>query len=280
MKKVILYVVMACAICFSSACSKDTDENKEEFCSYLNTENIDKTIPIVNEFLVGLKRNLNEEQKLQTLIAWLKSCPCVIDATILCNSCIGSQPAQSEVSILFNENGITKDFVFDVGMTNPLQIVRCHQHYDPINVYVKIKNYYTINRVFEFINTFTLNAKEIYGGVHFSTMSSDSLQYILDGLNSKPYITAWGSLDYYTYQIRISSTLHDMENRDYQNDWLKSMNDYQLIEIMDYYNSGYTIHFIVPEGTEKQWEARFKQHEFVEWAAVSYWGHYYPGPYE
>ncbi|MDR0796166.1 MAG: hypothetical protein LBE79_08985, partial [Tannerella sp.] len=87
-------------------CDKEgqvTDSGK--LCSYLNIENINKTIPVINDYLASLKSNLNDEQKLQSLTDWLKSSPCVIDATILCMSCIYTLPAQSEISFSFKEGG-------------------------------------------------------------------------------------------------------------------------------------------------------------------------------
>jgi len=100
----------------------------EEFRSYVNTENIDKTIPLINEFLAGLSNNLNDEQKLQALSTWLKSCPGITDATVLCVSCIYTLPAQSEILVSFKENGITKDLTLDISMSNPLKAIRYHEH--------------------------------------------------------------------------------------------------------------------------------------------------------
>jgi hypothetical protein len=95
---------------------------------YLNSEDIDKTIPIINEFLVGLPNSNSfseDEQNLQALTEWLKSKSCVIDATILCVSCIYTYPAQSEISFSFNEEEITKEVVLDILMTNPLKASIC-----------------------------------------------------------------------------------------------------------------------------------------------------------
>lgn len=96
-------------------CNKEKDLNtsKEEYCLYLNSENIGKTIPIINDYLATLKRNLNEEQKLLLLVKWLKAMPCVIDADILCVECIYTLPAISEIWFSFEENGIIKKVVLD-----------------------------------------------------------------------------------------------------------------------------------------------------------------------
>ena len=80
---------------------------------YLNWENIDETIPVINDYLSTLKSNLNEEQKLQQLVKWLKSATCVIDADIICVGCIFTMPAISEIWFSFKENGITRIVILD-----------------------------------------------------------------------------------------------------------------------------------------------------------------------
>ena len=122
---VMLLLLLGVAGCNSEMNSKEF--NKDEFCAYVNTENINKTIPIVNEFLSGLSDNLDETQKIQQLAVWLKSCPCVIDATIFCVSCVKTLPEQSEIVISFNENGEVKELNICISMSNPLKAVRYHE---------------------------------------------------------------------------------------------------------------------------------------------------------
>ena len=69
-----------------------------------------------------------------------------------------------------------------------------------------------------------------------------------------------------------------MHNKDYQEDWFKTMNDYQLVENNSEYDygdgvqhgSGYIINFCIPEGTGKHWEEKFMEYNFVRWAEMSY----------
>jgi len=105
-------------------CDKEKDK-KDELCSYLNSENLDKTIPIINNYLAGQKSKLDDEEKLEALIKWLKSCPCVVDATILCVSCIYTFPAMSEISISFEENEKKVELILDILMSNPLKASIC-----------------------------------------------------------------------------------------------------------------------------------------------------------
>ena len=125
---------------------KGTDS--EKLCSYLNIENINKTIPIINDYLASLKSNLNDEQKLQSLTEWLKSSPCVIDATILCVSCIYTLPAQSEVNFSFKEGGVTKIVTLDILMSNPLKAGICKIQGASNETNVTLKNTESYTRTF------------------------------------------------------------------------------------------------------------------------------------
>ena len=121
MNTIKLTVVMFFLLLLTVGCNKEV--NKDEFCSYVNVKNIDKTIPFINEFLSELSDNLDDEQKLLAFETWLKSYPCIIDATTLCVSCVYTNPAQSEILISFEENGIIKEFALDISMSDPLRAV-------------------------------------------------------------------------------------------------------------------------------------------------------------
>lgn len=269
-----------------SGCSNDDEFEMgkiemEEFCLYVNTEDIDQTIPSINDFLATLPSQLSDNQKLQKLSEWLMLYPCVTEVAIVCESCIRTNSMVSEMMISFKENEITKDLILDIAMTNPLRVENIHKYYALNDVFVQTNNNFTIEDVFEFINSLDpdIDVESIDNGVYISTMSSDNLQYILDSLNAKPYTndgnTWWttGYLHYLTKQITIFPRLYNMRNKDYQNDWLKSMNDYQLVERMTEDHEGYIIHFKVPEGTERQWETEFKSYEFVNWTELNYYMH-------
>ena len=267
LKNIIILLVLAIGV---SACEKCHEFDDEvEFCSNLNLEDIDKTIPIINEFLATLPEDLNNEQKLQAFTKWLTSYPCIIDATIVCESC---HFTMSEIMIYFEENGTTRDLSLIIVMGKTLHVAE-YWHYTPMKISVKTKKGFTIDKIFDFINSLDHDVKEIRSGVLKSTMSSDSLQYILDQLNTKPYtnngdvLKTGGYLHYSTNQIHIFPHLFNMKNVDYQVDWLSSMTEYKLVEDLDF---GYTIRFQVSEGTERQWETKFKEYEFVEWAELNY----------
>lgn len=126
MKQLNLIGLMLLLLIGFVGCDKETQvTDNEELCSYLNIKNINKTIPVINDYLASLKSNLNDEEKLQSLTEWLKSSSCIIDATILCVSCIETLPEQSEISFSFKEGGVTMVVTLDISMSNPLKAGIC-----------------------------------------------------------------------------------------------------------------------------------------------------------
>ena len=154
----------------------------------------------------------------------------------------------------------------------------------PTDVLVKVKGYYTIDKVFNFINLFNHEVEYINSQVYTSTLPPDSLKYILDYLNAKPYTndgSGWfvnGYLHYKTQQITIFPMLFQIKKKEYQRDWLLSMVKLKLSEDTNSLTDGCIIFFHVPEGTEKEWEKRFEAFDFVEWAELNYYVELNPWP--
>jgi hypothetical protein len=143
----------------------------------------------------------------------------------------------------------------------------------PTDVLVKTKGYYTIDKVFEFINLFDHDVESIKYGFYTSSLPLDSLQYILDYLNAKPYThdgVRWHVTGYTTDVITIFPKLFKMKNKEYQADWLQSMEILKLAEKTNMEGSGNIIFFHVPVGKEKDWVEKFKKYDFVEWAELNY----------
>ena len=125
--------------------------DSEKLCSYLNIENINKTTPIINDYLAGLPSSNSfeeDEQNLQVLTKWLKSCPCIIDTTILCVSCIKTLPAQSEISFSFKEGDVTKVVTLDILMSTPLKARICKIQGASNETNVTLKNTESYSRTF------------------------------------------------------------------------------------------------------------------------------------
>jgi hypothetical protein len=150
------------------------------------------------------------------------------------------------------------------------------EKYMPTDVMVKIKGYYTIDKVFNFINSFNHEVENIRSQTYTSGLPSDSLQYVLDYLNEKTYTNDgndWfvnGYLHNQTKVITIIPRLFDMDNTSYQADWLASMNILKLKEETSGETAGCIIFFHVPEGHEKEWVKKFEEYDFVEWADLNH----------
>jgi len=128
----------------------DENADKELFCSYVSVENIDRTIPIVNEFLSGLSGYLNNDQQLQELTAWLKSQPCIVDAAVFKET-----PTASEILFLFDESGTTKDLIFVISMTKQLKVIGYREYKKPeIDGFSRCLNVENIDQAMLVINDF------------------------------------------------------------------------------------------------------------------------------
>jgi hypothetical protein len=68
---------------------------------------------------------------LQELTTWLKLQPCINNAAVFCNSCIETESQESKISISFDENGLTKNFILEVSKIHPLTALG---FYEPIDI--------------------------------------------------------------------------------------------------------------------------------------------------
>lgn len=150
------------------------------------------------------------------------------------------------------------------------------EEFVPTDVLVKTNASYTIDKVFDFINSFDHDVEYIKRGKYTSSLPSDSLTYVLNYLNAKSYTNdgnTWfvtGYLHYQTQIITIFPRLFDINNIENQTDWLQSMEILQLSEQLDRETSGYVIYFHVPIGTEKEWVEIFETYDFVKWVELNY----------
>ena len=302
MKNVVIILVLA--ICLSacdegaeinlSAGDEDTemDFNSDlEFCSCLNMEDINKTIPIVNEFLAELPEGISGEKTFEYLKTWLNTFPCDINAKILIGEDMfwGGERIYG-VSISIKDNEIFRELSLDFlgfnyeGIDPYSQIVG--YSYDKQNI-IQVKTKYSKNiDVFDFINSTGFDVQNTKYGTYISSMPADSanLEFITNKLKVKPYTNDnWvnGHLNWYTTGITFFVNLYEMHNLDYQSDWIKTMDEYKLVEYdfaneyKDYdedyiYGPGVLIAFYIPEGTGKEWETKFAEYPFVRWAELSY----------
>ena len=150
------------------------------------------------------------------------------------------------------------------------------KEFAPGEVSVGIKSGTNINALFDFINQFDHNVDNINSLTFTSDLTSDNLQNVLDNLNAKTYTNDginWfvtGYLHYQTNQITIFPRLFEMDNVEYQNDWLNSMNELELIEKHNIELNSGIIRFIVPIGKELEWKSQFENYNIVDWAELNY----------
>jgi len=252
---------------------------KDEFCLYNNVEDFYKTAPFINEYLSTLLENISDEQKLQALTGWLNSQPCVINANLegawTDKDCmIMCQPGRyGSIAIILDDNGKTRELTLSIfGEYSKPLLATNYSYLKPKEVRVALKTETTtIRNVFEFINLFNFRALNIYragaGRGYLSTMPESSLEDILEILNAKPYFSRVHG--YFYEHVTIDVTMSNMENKDYQADWLKFMNDYNFFEGQTNW-AWFMIDFEVPDGKEKEWIEKFNTYDPVIWATFNY----------
>lgn len=147
----------------------------------------------------------------------------------------------------------------------------------PRDVVVKTKEDFSIEKVFNMINSYDHEVKVISSNVYTSTLPSDSLQYVLSELHKKPYLTetsGWktgGYLHYQTQIITVFPRLHGMNEKSLQADWLATLAHLKLKE-----NGGNLILLHVPVNEEKVWVDKFKKMSFIDWAELNYYADVVP----
>ena len=158
------------------------------------------------------------------------------------------------------------------------------QEFVPGEVLVGIKSGTDINDLFNFINLFDHQVDNVNSLTFISDLPSDNLQYVLDFLNDKTYTNDgidWfvtGYLHHQTNQITIFPRLFGMENIEYQNDWLYSMNELELNEKHNLQLNSGIIHFYVPVGKELEWKDQFENYNIVDWTELNYFLDIDPNP--
>lgn len=109
-----------------SACHKENDSVGDDslFCEYVNNGKFEATAPLIDNYLLTLGNN---NTNLELLKSWLEARNCVVSVQILCNSCIKTYPAQSELRVVFNQNGNYTTLKMDIIMSKPLKFRTYHE---------------------------------------------------------------------------------------------------------------------------------------------------------
>lgn len=120
---VILLTVFVLSGCEKTSL-KCTDD--QEFCAVVSAGEYDRTGPIINKYLSGQDKQMSGKDKLAALADWLNCKSCISQVEILCNSCIYTNPPQSELRILFSTAGQNTEKILDILMSEPLKFAGFH----------------------------------------------------------------------------------------------------------------------------------------------------------
>jgi hypothetical protein len=147
--------------------------------------------------------------------------------------------------------------------------------YSPGSVLVTAKKHYPIDSVFKFINSFNHRVHSINRPTHVSGISLDSLNYVLDNLQSKPYINEHSAylnkrVTEMKNKMALAIRLSNMNNTSFQTDWLKTKNELKLSVDTAASISGFMIEFIVPVGEEEEWVHKFSEYDIVDHATLNW----------
>ena len=284
--KITVLPSMLCALLLVVfSCGKQKQENDElcwecdELCLYASVEDFHKTAPFINAYLIHLSKNAwrSDEQKLQALVKWLNVQPCIIRAELqpviksevsISPKSTPAQPPRGIIAIWFDEN-LTEEAIFlEIGPRHPydseIWVANRYRYMKPGEVRVQILHASSINMVFDFINTFDFEVLWVYDLWFYST--AHNRNYVLDN-KSNLYIAGVGITPGSPY---FSPTFYSIDNKYFQDDWLKFMEEYQLIESTDRFSPEIT--FLVPDGKEREWAAKFLANfDFVTSTNVNWW---------
>jgi len=127
-RKTILTAVIISLTCLTHwACNKEkvSCSDDQTFCSLVDNQDFDATGSIIDNYLAGLERNKKDEN-LERLRDWLECKSCIDKAEIICNSCIKTNPPQSELIVDFILNGQTVTMLLNIWMDESLKFCAYH----------------------------------------------------------------------------------------------------------------------------------------------------------
>jgi hypothetical protein len=128
----------------------------------------------------------------------------------------------------------------------------------------------SIEQSFDLINSYGLQIDAVMGHYYESSLAGDSIQYIVDYLNSKDYINTNGfraieggsvCIHNQTGTLTVFCNLWDMTIEN-QEDWIETISILKLTER----SSPRSFVLTVPIGEEKEWVTTFKNIDSIKWA--------------
>jgi hypothetical protein len=126
-KRLITWIVILSAFFLSNCAENDFEcRNNRQFCTPIQSENLQESGPVIDKFLKELPQDWSSQEKLERLRDWLQCKSCVTKVEILCNSCIFTFPAISELKITFIIEGQETDKILYIIMSEPLSFAGYH----------------------------------------------------------------------------------------------------------------------------------------------------------
>ncbi|MBP9134478.1 MAG: hypothetical protein KBF75_10645 [Saprospiraceae bacterium] len=132
MKKSILFLTILSTFVLSlNSCTKGELDNPVlgiDLCLKVTNTDFQGMKEVINRYLKNgiFKVNQSPEAQLLDLVEWLNKHNC-ISAELLCNSCIRTYPAQSEIRIGMNIDGSRKYVTLDILMSKRIEARGFHE---------------------------------------------------------------------------------------------------------------------------------------------------------
>jgi len=275
------------------ACDKENPNNCDEiclifesndFCLYVSIDEFHNTAPFINSYLRHIQKDgLSEEEQLQELAQWLESKPSIVRVEDPVFE-ISWQPQSSigYIRLFYDDRGIEREIELHLR-----RVVRPTPNDPTVPIYHLGASYYqwirartvivhfssrffrTFDDVFDFINEFDHEVASLMTNEVRGTIPGDSVSYFRSYLSAKPYVPNTAMIQWLNNAPAvISITMVNMENKEYQADWLK------FAAARGVYIDGggmrNAITFLVLDGKEREWKTIFETHEKIFETQINY----------
>jgi len=147
------------------------------------------------------------------------------------------------------------------------------ERYEEGTLLIGMRDDVSVEQSFDLFNGFSFHIESLMGAVYESSLSGDSIHYVIEFLNSKDYINRNGFgaveggsvyLHYQTQVLTVVCGFWDMTIEN-QQDWIKTKSILKLTEK----RSPTTFVLTVPVGEEKEWVTTFENRDIVRWVELN-----------
>ena len=162
--------------------------------------------------------------------------------------------------------------IFSIGCDEDEPQQLDEREFVPGDVAVGIKSGIPINLVFDLMNEKEVFIQQMSGFYNYSTLPTDSLNFVKNILISKPYTNKWGGTGGSAYIVEnriVVTELFFQMDLPAQEDWLFTMTQLQLNDLQ---GDTKNILIKVSPGTEKYWMDIFRKHAYVTFVEPNYIG--------